>query len=514
MIQDRCPDCNSSLPATARYCPACGIPVSPDAPVRRRHDEPSAWTQYLDAAWDFFASTRVATVLIILIAVAAIGGSLVEQESLYQDWRPPELYYPARYGEFLGRFLMATGLTHTYTSWWFLSLVYLLVISLIVCSLQRLVPLHRALQHPTVEKHPGFLRRQPVQARLPGGGEDPLATLAVALRRRGFRVWREGRGLHADRGRLGRYGPYIIHIGLIIAAFAATAKVIPGWDVTEDLRVENGQTVALPGTYLAIRNNRFVLETYPNGMPRLFQTQATLLENGVEVLHHNIEVNRPLVYGPWWGPWEIYQASFREEPGIAHARLVKGDQVLGELDLDLKSPALEYSVNSDVRVIVERYFHDFHVDPETGQPANKSREIVNPVFLLRFVGPDGRELGRQALNVAVDLEQQEAKSVVDGPYAVEQTGLTTRWYTGLRAHKDLTVPYMYGGLVVVLLGMYITFFVFHRQVWALDLGDEVLMGARTNKNRWGMQQELRQVVAGLGGEVTTGMALGHSNRTN
>ncbi|MFO7172726.1 MAG: cytochrome c biogenesis protein ResB [Bacillota bacterium] len=509
MALDRCPDCNATLPEEARYCPACGVPVAPDAPLRRRREEPSPWVQFLDAAWDFFASVRVAVVLIVLIALAAIAGTLVEQEGLYQDWRPPELYYPARYGPLLGRLLMATGLTRTYTSWWFLTLVYLLVISLIVCSLQRLVPLHRALQRPTVEKHLGFLLRQPVQARLPAQGEDPLAPLAETLRRRGYRVWREGKGLHADRGRLGRYGPYVIHIGLIICALAAGAKALPGVDVTHDLWIENGQTVALPGTRLAIRNNRFTMETYPNGMPRLFQTQATLLEDGREVLHHNIEVNKPLVYGPWWGPWEIYQASWREEPGIAHLELVTGDRVLGKVDLDLKSPAREYPVTPEVRVVVERYFHDFELDPATGQPVNRSREIANPVFLLRFVGPDGQELGRQALNVAIQ-PGVEARSVAEGPYALRQVGISSRWYTGLRARRDLTVPYMYGGLGVVMVGMYITFFIFHRQIWALDLGTEVVLGARTNKDRWGLQQEVRRIARALGGELTVGSGVERS----
>lgn len=527
MELQRCPDCATVLPGQpdqVRFCPACGAPQTPEAAAAARpaagggaaalrRAEPTAWVQYLDAAWDFFASTKVATLLIFLLAVASIVGSLIEQESLYQDWRPPELYYPFRYGEFWGPLFMRLGFTHAYSSVWYVGLLYLIVVSLVICSLQRLVPLHRALQNPPVERHAGFILRQDVTGVAPAGpGDDALAPLAAVLKKRGYRVWRKGQGLHADSGRLGRYGPYIIHIGLILAAFAAAGKGLPGWDITQDMWVPDGQTVTIPGTRLAIRSEGFILEEYESGLPKLYRTAAVLLANGREVRRHDIRVNHPLKYEQW----EIYQASYNAEPGIAtfDAKLADNDQKLSAVGIDLKDPAPAYDLGGGYRARVEEYYPDFDVDPQTGQPYNKSRQILHPVFRLTIQDAGGQVVGAQALAVGVRPgEWKQMPLIGQGPVYLEQTGVKMRWYSGLKAHKDLTVPYMFTGLGIVLLGMWITFFIFHRQVWARVTPEGVILGARTNKNRYGLTQEMRKLMGGLGGEVKGGLAIRSPDET-
>lgn len=514
-VAERCSECNAALPpaGAARFCPMCGQALA-GAPAGAEALRPaaagggpaqrSAWIEFLDSGWDFFASTRVAMVLILLIAAAAIGGSLVEQESLYQDWRPPELYYPFRYGEFWGPLFMKVGLTHTFSSVWFVGLVYAIVVSLIICSLQRLVPLHRALQRPTVRKHAGFIRRQPSGGEYPQpGGGDALAPAEQWLRRRGYRIWRDGEGLHADRGRLGRYGPYIIHIGLIMCAFAAAAKALPGWDITRDMWVPEGQTVVIPGTSLAIRNDAFTIEMYPDGRPRLYQTDAVLLEDGQEIRQHAIRVNYPLKHKGW----EVYQASYKPEPGTVHLKVVAAatGEELGRVAADLKTPLPQWDLPGGRRAVVEEYYHDAEIDAATQTIVNKSRDILNPLFFLRFEEADGTAIGAQALWVSV-RPGQTLPVIGNGQVRLEQVDLDLRWYSGLKAHHDRTVPFMFTGLGVVLLGMWITFFVFHRQVWVLAVGDQVLLGARTNKDRWGQEREIKRLLEGLGGRLTAGYA--------
>lgn len=453
----------------------------------------------LDQLWDFFASTRVAVVLIFLIAVAAIAGTLVEQEDLYQDWRPPELYYPFRYGPTWGPLFIRLGLTHAYTSLWFLVLLFLIVVSLIVCSLQRLVPLWRALHKPQVAKSPAFVRRQEVVGQVPvAPGPDPLQTLAQRLRRTGYQVLQTGQSLYADRGRFSRYGPYVIHIGLIIAALAGASKSIPGWDVSHDFWVADGQTVLVPGTSLAFRSDKFTMELYPSGMPKLFRTDGVLMDGSREVVRHSIEVNRPLEYQGWG----FYQASWKSEPGIARFNLVEvnSERVLGSLNIDLKNPEPEYPLGGGFKLRVDEYFSDFGVD-EAGRPINRSRDISHPVLRLSYLDALGRVIGAQALLVAPDPDLQPPPPLGAGPLRLDQTGIDLRWHTGIKAHRDRSVPYIFTGLGIVLLGMGMTFFVFHRQLWAAVEGDLVAVGARTHKNRFGLKQEMQRLLGDLGGQL-------------
>lgn len=446
-------------------------------------DTGTEWIAFLDRAWDFFASTKVAAVLIVLLAAASVAGSLVEQETLYQDWRPPHLYYPDRYGPFWGSLFMKLGLTHAYTSIWYAGLVLLLVISLIVCSLNRLVPLHRMLTRPQVYKLPHFLRRQQVVFET----HMSLTEAHDRLRRRGYKIRQDRECLYADRGRISRYGPYIVHIGLLIVAFAAFAKGIPGWDQTRDVWIPDGQTVKVPDTNFAITNHKFTMDLYPSGAPSRFTTDAGVVVGGQEVHRQTIEVNHPLSFQGW----DIYQASWREEPGIAHVEVVDAasQEVMANVAIDLRQPEPEFIVSARLKMVITSYYHDFRFDPVTRQPTNASFDVKNPVLMAEFVDREnGERLGRAALMVLA-----KDAPVVQGPYYLQTNRVETRWFTALKLHKDLTVPYMFGGLSVVMLGLFITFFFFHWQVWVREEDGRVLIGGRAHKNTFGLKRQLTRL---------------------
>ena len=452
---------------------------------------PNQWTLLLDRTWEFFASTKVAAWIIVAIAAAAALGSLIEQEGTYPDWRPPELYYPARYGEFWGSLFLRLGLTHTFTSVWFVALVLMLVVSLVICSLHRLVPLHRMLTGPQVWKLPHFLRKQQVVLETP----HALAEVEARLRKAGYRIYRDRECLYAEKGRLGRYGPYVLHIGLLVICFAAFANALPGWNKAEDVWIPDGQTVKVPGTNFAITNHKFTIEFYENGTPSRYATDASIIADGQEVLRQTIEVNHPLAYDGW----EIYQVSWREEPGVAHLRLVHEEtgQVVATVPLDLRDPQPEYPIEgTNLKLAVRTYLHDFTVDPVTQEPANASYEVRNPVLIAEVVTADtGHVLGRMGLSIAGNI------GVVNfGPYYLDVERVDIRRYTALRIQQDRTVPYMYAGLAIVFIGMIMSFFIYHWQVWVRAEEGGVLIGARAHKNRFALKRELRRLFGTSRGE--------------
>lgn len=490
MALSKCPGCGAAVPEDSNFCPSCGRALgSVERP--RQVAESSTWVEFVDKCWDFFASTKVAAVLIVLIAVASIGGSLIEQENLYQDWRPPAMYYPSRYGEFWGNFYLKTGLTHAYSSVWFATLILMIVVSLIICSLQRLIPLYRVLNRPQVWKLPHFIQRQEVVAETDG----TLDEMEAKLKKRGYKIIRDRECLYGDKGRLSRYGPYIIHIGLIIVAFAGFAKAIPGWDLSKDVWVPDGETVKVPDTDFAITNHKFIMELYPNGAPARFATDASFLVGGKEIQRQMIEVNHPLNYEGW----EIYQASWREEPGTAEVQVTapqSNNQQVAMLTLDLRHPESEYKVTDTVKMVVKAYYHDFTLDQASQQPTNASFEIKNPVFMVDFVDTAKQQsIGRAALMIL-----GKGQGFYEGPFALKVSKVNSRWFTALKMHKDRTVPYMYFGLAVVMFGMMITFFLFHWQVWVREESGRLLLGARAYKNKFGLKQEFKRLLGAPTGE--------------
>jgi cytochrome c biogenesis protein len=488
----KCPGCAAALPEESNFCPECGRALG-DLERPRAAAQGSGWVEFVDKAWDFFASTRVAVVLIALLAVASILGSLVEQEHLYQDWRPPHLYYPDRYGAFWGNLYLRLGLTHAYTSTWYSTLVLMVVVSLIICSFHRLVPLHRMLTRPQVWKLPHFIRRQDVVHEAAGSIDE----MEKKLKKRGYKVLRDRECLYADRGRLSRYGPYIIHIGLLLVAFSAVGKAVPAWNQTRDVWIQDGQTVKVPDTDFAITNHKFTMELYTTGMPTRFATDASIIRDGQEVKRQIIEVNKPMSHEGW----EVYQTSWREEPGVARVKVTnQGGFPVANLAIDLRQPEQEYRITDQVKMAVVAYYHDFTLDPQTKAPANASFEIRNPVIMADFIDQKGETVGRAALMV-----MSKESSYFTGPYALTVENVDTRWYTALKLHKDKTVPWMYFGLGVVMLGMMITFFLFHWQVWVREEQGKLLVGARAYKNKFGLKQDLKRLLGIVDGEVATNL---------
>jgi cytochrome c biogenesis protein len=481
------------VPEGSNFCPVCGRALGSLERPRPAAAAGGGWIDFIDRSWDFFSSTKVAVVLIVVIAIASATGTLVEQDSLYQDWRPPAMYYPDRYGPFWGNLFMKLGLTHTYSSVWYVTLILLLFINLVIGSLHRLVPLQRMLTHPQIWKLPHFIQRQEVL----GESDLSLDEMEAKLTERGFKMHRDRECLYGDKGRLSRYGPYIIHIGLLIVCTAAFLKAVPGWDQSKDVWIPDGQTVKVPETNFALTNHKFTMELYPNGAPARFATDASVMQDGKEMVRKTIEVNHPLAYGDW----EIYQASWREEPGTAHVQVI-GDvaakPVLATIAIDLRQPEQEYPINERLKMVVTAYYHDMVVDPQSQQPTNASFEVKNPVFMVEFVDTQtGAGVGRAALPVLA-----KGQPVYDGPIFLQTEKVDTRWYTAMKLHRDRTTPFMFIGLSIVMLGMAITFFLFHWQVWVRAEDGKLMLGARAYKNKFGLKQEFKRLLGAPNGEGT------------
>jgi cytochrome c biogenesis protein len=230
----------------------------------------------------------------------------------------PSVYYKETYGT-LGEIYYTLGLSHTYNSWWFITLLFMIGTSLVVCSLDRVLPLYRALSKQSIRKHLDFITRQKVayQGLLPAqtgesataltaaplqGGESPAIALtaaplqggespviaqaaappsavnrtaqsedaakewvrrmAVQLQKQHYRVHTEGTALLAEKNRFSRWGPYINHIGLIIFLLAVLARSIPGWHMDQYIGFLEGKPVKIPGTVYYLENEKFTVEFY------------------------------------------------------------------------------------------------------------------------------------------------------------------------------------------------------------------------------------------------------------
>ncbi len=157
---------------------------------------------------------RTALFLLLLLALAAIPGSLYPQRSA--DPNGVRLYYDQQ-PEFAA-LLDSLQLFDVYTSVWFSAIYILLFVSLVGCVLPRTQVHLNALRAKPVET-PQILERMP--AYLSGVAEaDQLGRAEQVLKARGFRVRRLEDSVSAEKGYLKETGNLVFHYSLVLLLIA------------------------------------------------------------------------------------------------------------------------------------------------------------------------------------------------------------------------------------------------------------------------------------------------------
>jgi cytochrome c biogenesis protein len=521
MIENTKCECGHNNPVGTILCEYCGKPLEESVREKKtieremRYEGKARRSQgtpvsLFDRVWNFFSSVKVAIVLILITLVTAGIGTIFPQEKFIPS-DDPATYYADTYGIW-GELFYQLGFSDMYNSWWFFLLLSMIGVSLVVCSLDRVIPLYKALQNQQVLKSADFIRKQGVSHEEPVSSEEgrqKLDRLVQALSGKRYRIRREGDALLAEKGRISRWGPYVNHIGLILFLFGVLLRYVPGWYLDETVWVREGQTVRVPETEYYVKNEKFTIELYDpkeipassgakGPIPKKYQTDAVLYEKNRatgqlrEVHRQSILVNHPLKYGDLL----LYQADF-ELGQLAGLTLKVTDKQsgkeLGNFSVDLYDlkPDKVYRVG-DLEIRALEYYPDFAM--EGGRPVTKSREPNRPAFIFE-VKQKGQAKGERSWVIA----GQDLDELIKGNrYNIDLAGLKMVNSSGLMVRVDKSLPVILFGGIVSMIGLVMGFYWQHRRVWARTLDGTLLVGAHTNKNWFSLRRELERVFADAG----------------
>lgn len=104
---------------------------------------------------ELFSSVKVGVWLIVITLAASAIGTIFPQEMYITPGIAPAEYYKQEYG-FLGQLYYQLGFNNLYGSWWYMILIASIGISLVICSLDRVIPLYKALKKQGVKRHLAF----------------------------------------------------------------------------------------------------------------------------------------------------------------------------------------------------------------------------------------------------------------------------------------------------------------------------------------------------------------------
>jgi cytochrome c biogenesis protein len=194
--------------------------------------------------WRQLTSMRTALFLLLLLAVAAVPGSVIPQEGI--DAGKVTVYEQQH--RTLAPLLQRIGAFSVYSSVWFSAIYLLLFVSLVGCLVPRTFQQLSAMRAP-LPRTPARPERLPVSAVAevqpagPATGvEDQARQVAAVLRRRHYRVAVQegGRAVAAERGQLRELGNLAFHLSLVGLLLSVAAGHLWGW--RGDVIVPVGET--------------------------------------------------------------------------------------------------------------------------------------------------------------------------------------------------------------------------------------------------------------------------------
>ncbi|WP_432359119.1 cytochrome c biogenesis protein ResB [Sporosarcina sp. UB5] len=514
--------CGHDNPFGTVLCEKCGRPMTEEAKksevVDMRYEGSARRSQtykrsIIDKIWNFFSSVKVGVGIIIAVLATSAIGTIFPQK-FYVPVPEAEMlaYYERLYG-FIGTLYYKLGFYDMYNSWWFKILIGMLGTSIIIASVDRVVPLYKSLKKQRTKRHASFMKRQRIYGIGSSGNADSsLAKAEEKLKAMKYNVKTEDGALLAEKNRFSRWGPYVNHTGLIIFLFGVLLRGIPGFYVDETMWIREGELRSIPGApdyYL--QNNGFTIETYSKEeadevfgkaidrvgtIVKSFQTDVTLYKKKDDSLpgstdleyvkDYPIIVNKPLTFDGY----SIFQMDYRlDELKSMTMQLVekKTDKSFGQFTINLDDPEGVYELNDGARVDLIGYYADYDgvVD---GEPVSKSPIPNNPAFIFNMITPEKPKGEKSFVAIRQTLEVEE------NAYAVKFVSAETRDISGLTIRKDKSLYVLLLGGLIFMIGVIQGSYWNHRRIWVQKgEGDNLLIAAHTNKNWFSLKKELDTV---------------------
>src|ERR1039457_3073732 len=418
---------------------------------------------------------RTGVVLLILVVIASALGTFVLQRPVTEPDRLQAAYSPQTL-----RLLDRLTLTDIFHSWWFLSLLALVSMSIIFVSIERFPNAWRFYARPYRRSDSHFRTANPYKLELPIRHADQgLNAAERALKKLGWpveRIVENGEAsLYAEKNRFSVMAVYLIHAsllliflgGIIDGVFGFSGFMsIPQGQQRNAIELKNGKTKQLP---FSIECKSAGQEDYADGSPKKWWSKLAVVDKGREVESKEIVVNDPLVYHGL----RFYQASYWID-----SKKVDGLRIAYSA-LDNKVVPLELRFNQPV-----------NLDPET------------TVTLAEFL-PDAFVRDGQVFKKTENLKYQ-----FKNPVSAKDIDFSP--VTGLEVSYEPGQWFVWAGCLLMGVGLFVAFYMVHMRIWAVEVhnaqGKLVLwIGGAANKNKDRFEQKFSEVVAEIRNELDTNM---------
>jgi cytochrome c biogenesis protein len=472
---------------------------------------------FLRWCWRQLTSMRTALILLLLLAVAAIPGSLFPQRS----------QNPIQVKQFFAEnpetaiWLDRLSLFNVFSSPWFSAIYLLLFISLIGCVLPRSIEHLKAIgAKPPLT--PKYLDRMEFYTEIK---KIDLDKVEKFLRKKHFRIRRDENSISAEKGYARETGNLLFHLSLVLILLAVGIGSLLGsrGDAIVNVgdRFINTPTSydilsfgkyqaedSLPPFSLTVTDFKAEYDPVTNAAIDYELTVLTANPAGSKEIKKTIKVNQPLAYGST----KIYLQANGYSPIV----IVRDKS--GKIIFDGPTPFLPQDTNlSSIGAIkipdmdpqigfVGSFLPTADRDPIRGGFSSYP-EVLDPRLLVSiWKGDLGLNTGIPQSVYRIDTSKMERIGlkalVLNESYDFGEGSITfTGWesWVNLQIVNDPGKGFALVGAILAILGLLISLFTRQRRIWVKQSGKTQVAGLAKNGIP-GLEQEIDELVKEMSNE--------------
>ena len=419
--------------------------------------------------WRLLTSVDFAVAQIIVLALLAVVGMTIKQLPDFAfrsagDYATAMDAIHARYDPLLGAGLVdileRLSVFAMFRSVWFSAGLTLLVISIVVCTLDRTPRLWRGVSEIRVaQPEPFFDPRLPDRAAMSGVSADGVREV---LRRNRFKV-REATDddgatyLYGDRHQYTKMATLFTHTGLVL--FLVAAAVTSRLGDEQGLVVPEGesltvQPIGTPGLLL-VKNLDFEAPGFETGQASDFTTDLAVFRDGEQIARKTIRVNDPLSIAGY----TFHQNGFGPAPHLVVLDAAGKPLWDGAVPLTDSAEGRPYGIlpvpgrDLGLQLLLDR------------RPDGAGRLVVLPYRMVE--GPDGTTVPQNYPGAEMGIGETR----VSDDLGLSITLASVSEYTLLIAKHDPGQGLIWLAFASLIAGITISFYLPRRRVWTRLTGD-------------------------------------------
>ncbi len=452
-----------------------------------------------DKILQYLSSLKCGLLLHALLGTATILGTIILQKPMAQEGQIEQLYAPQVFN-----LLNAIGLFDVFHAGWFILLLGMLGVNITLASIERFPQVWRLYARPHYQADASYIRALPFQKEIPLGPHSPEEAMALASQRLealGYPARKEilSHGtLYVEKHRLVRLAPYVVHASLLIIFAGAILDGTRGYKGFVNLAPGVSTNVIGPLTGsganrhldFSVRCDGAGMVAYPDGSPKQYWSQMTVIENGREVAHKKIWVNDPLTYKGV----RFFQASLSSMGPVRKLTMEAGWNENGAEQHKVLTLVPHTPVtldNQGTMVELADCLPDYTLDGN--QISNQSNDPVNPAIHMQVIRLGGNTTSAWVLPRTPDA------------HAPNETGVQFKFVnvdmnstTGLQVARQPGQWMIWAGCLLLVTGLMMALYLSHIRIWGIVATDRkgqpaLLLGGQPSKYRENFERKFHEL---------------------